>query len=685
MTSSGQTEKDLLALAGEYAAPNQDAWLAIVEDSLRGTPYEKLITKNYDSIALKPLYTRSGSAIEHSNIPGQLAFAGYRASLGKIQENWDVRCFSSHPDPKEANLQILEDLEKGATSVWLKLDSTGKKGTVIKSRKDLELLLNGVLLDLAPVILDPGGPSLPPAAYLMAVLEERGFDPKQFQGNFGADPLSTLATSGKVIVPMDTLLGRMADLAGYVASNYASAKALNISTTVYHSAGCSEAQELGIALATGVEYLRGMTQAGMSIDEACRQISFTLTCDTDISLSIGKLRAARQLWARVTEECAATLPGQMASLHAVTAPRMFSQRDPWINILRGTAACFGAAIGGADAITVLPFESALGLSTEIGRRIARNTQIILQEESGLSLVTDPAGGSWMIESLTNELAKTAWTIFQSIECEGGMAVALETGTVARIIAEKKTERFQNIAMRREQITGVSEFPNIVETRVDVDTPDLVAVVSAADDRASEAAGIVDTLPKHGDGVLMAALVDAAQKNVSATNIGLVLRGSPMEISPLPQHRLAENFEALRDSSDHWLETYGQRPRIFVANIGDIADFTARATFARNMFEAGGFEVILGSGGKKQADIVSEFEESGASVVIVCSTDALYEDIGLKFAQAFKDAGANPLYFAGRPFDAYQGEHKPLIDEFIFTGCNVLEVLKNTQSALGLSQ
>ena len=688
MDTSKPSDQDILDLAGDFPAADPDAWMALVEQSLGGKPYEKLTSTSYDGLAIKPLYTKAadgaadGAAV--AGLPGSAPYTRGSSALGTTLDGWDIRCLSSHPDPAEANRQILKDLDKGATSVWLKLDPTGRAGTVIKCRADMETLLAGVYLDLAPVILDPGGPSLPPAAYLMDVLEKNGVQPEFFTGNFGADPLSTLAAVGKVIVPMDTLLGRMADLTAYVSKTYANARALNISTSVYHSAGCSEAQELAIAMATAVEYLRHSTKAGLSVDEACRQTAVTLTCDTDVFLTIAKLRVARRLWARIAETCGAAKDNHTAPIHAVTAPRMMSRRDPWVNILRSTAACFAAGIGGADSITVLPFESAIGLPTDLGRRIARNTQIILQEESSLGRVVDPAGGSWMVESVTEDLAKMAWSLFQDIEASGGMASVLNDGSLRDQIAETEVKRARNIALRKDPITGVSEFPHIAETPIEIDHPDTEAIVAAADDRAARTSGEAGTLPGHADGALMAALVAAARGDASAAVIGAALRGDPMELTPLLQHRLAENFEALRDASDRWEEDHGQRPRLFLANIGSVSDFTARASFTKNLFEAGGMEVIPGAGGGVIADIANGFKDSEARAVAICSTDTIYADLALDLAKALKDGEADIVYLSGRANDNESELRDAGVDDFIYMGCNVLNVLKNTHERLGVS-
>ena len=668
------SDQDILPLASDFAEADRDAWMALVEKTLGGKPYDKLTSTTYDGIGIKPLYTAAdGFALPRKTVDQETA-----------ANHWDVRCLSSHPDPAEANRQILDDLEKGATSIWVKLDPTGRTGTVIKCRADMERLLNGVYLDLAPVVLDPGGPSLPPAAYLMHVLNATGVDGVSFQGNFGADPLSTLAAVGKVIVPMETLLGRMADLTVYVAETYPKAKALNVATTVYHSAGCSEAQELAIAMATAVEYLRHTTAAGLSVDDACAQTAFTLTCDTDVFLSMAKLRAARVLWARVAEACGAREDNRDTAIGAVTAPRMMSRRDPWVNMLRGTAACFGAAIGGADSVTVLPFENAIGLATDFGRRIARNTQIILQEESSLDRVADPADGSWMVDSVTNALSEKAWALFQDIERQGGMAKALADGSIAQSIAETELARARNIATRREPLTGVSEFPDVTEDPVEVDEPDIGTIVAAANEIAKQANGEAGDLPGHGGGTLMAALVTAAANDASAATIGAALKGTPTEITPLPQHRLGEDFEALCDASDAWADQYGQRPRIFLANMGRIADFTPRATFAKNLFEAGGIETIAGAGGDEAAEIANDFKASQASAAVLCSTDDIYGEKAAELAAALKDAGAAYVVLAGRPGETESALRKAGVDEFIYIGCNVLTVLQTTHAQLGVS-
>ena len=350
-----------LCLAGDFAPATQDQWLKLVDKVLAGAPFETLVSRTPDGIAVQPLYTQGD---------GTGSF-GPRV-LGRSAETWDIRQRHSHPDPATANAQILEDLEGGASSIVLKVDPSGATGTAIGSLADLDRALRDVHLDLAPVVLEAASP-LPAAIMMMELLEHRG-QAKTFAGNFGLD--------------------NPADIAGF-AKACPKARVLNV-----NAAGKTDAEDLSRAVATGLEYLQVLTAAGLDMDTACRQIGFTIAVDTDFFLGVCKIRAFRKMWARATH--------RRAFVTACTAPGMMtpadSRADPWTNVLRATSACFAAGIAGADAVTVLPFDE----RDPLARRIARNTQIILQEEAGIAQVIDPTGGAWMFERLTDELAAKAW-------------------------------------------------------------------------------------------------------------------------------------------------------------------------------------------------------------------------------------------------------------------------------------
>ena len=657
-----------LKLAAEFPAANDAQWMKLLEKVLAGAPFEKkLVSKTYDGLSIRPLYTRADWPSENdpSGMPGGAPFVRGSTLLGSAAAGWDIRQTQSHPDPTVANSEILQDLENGVTSIALKLCPEGKHGVAVNAYADLARTLDGVMLDLAPVVLE-GYPSLVFAAYLIKLLETRGHT-GAFAGNFGLDVLSVFAAKGRITSDPETARARVADLAHFVAHHFPTARTCNVSSLVYHAAGASEAQELACVVASAVEYLRTMTENGLGVAAALNQIAFTVTTDADMFLSVAKIRALRKMWARVAE--AAGAENRSAVITAVTAPRMMSRRDPWVNILRSTVACFSAGIAGADAVTVLPFDSALGVPGDLGRRIARNTQVVLQEESGLGRVIDPAGGAWMFETLTDELADRAWGLFQEIERNGGMMKALMSEFVSAKIAAVQAERAKNLAKRKDPLTGVSEFPNVHERPVSS------RPARAAKNAQPSAPPL--TLPAAGGGKLTQAFVDAAETTPVSSYVAALKGGTGASITPLPNLRLAQEFEKLRDAAD----ALGSRPKVFLANLGTVADFTARATFAKNFYEAGGFETVPGAGGTDPAALASEFKASGARFAVICSTDAVYAATAAPAAAALKNAGASTVHLAGRGGELEGALQSAGVEDFIFIGCDVLSVLNALHARL----
>lgn len=591
-----------LSLAADFPAATDAQWLRLVDKVLAGADFDKkLVARTYDGLAIKPLYTRADWRAEGdpSGFPGGAPFTRGGTALGNTVSGWDIRQAHGGDDLRAVNKSILEDLERGVTSIVLR---TGGLDTA----EAMDQALANVLLNIAPVCLESAGQTLPPAEQLMGIVTARGAA-KVFAGNFGLDDLGNGLTDIAALGPA----------AARVARDFPKARAFNVRGTVYHAAGAADAQELGCAVATALAYVRNMAAAGMDVDTACGQIAFTLAADADFFLSIAKFRALRKLWARVAEVCGAG--ERTAPVAACTASRMVSRRDPWVNVLRTTVACFAAGVGGADAVTVLPFAH-----TTLARRVARNTQIVLQEEASLAKVVDPAGGAWMFERLTDELAGLAWAFFQEIEGAGGMERALSSGLVADKIAAVQAERAKNIARRKDPITGVSEFPNIAE-------PD--------------ATPLRDSAPVSG-------------------------------LKPI---RLAGGFERLRDASDAFKARTGQRPRILLANLGAAADFTARVGFAKNLFEAGGIEAVAGAGGVNPDDMLRDFAHSGAAFAVICGADAAYAEHAAGVAKALKNAGAAMVYLAGRPGDQEAALRAAGVDEFVFMGSDVLAMLERAHA------
>jgi methylmalonyl-CoA mutase len=392
---------------------------------------------------------------------------------------------------------------------------------------------------------------------------------------------------------------------------------------VVHASGGSEAQELAFAISVAVEYLRALEASGAALDLARDAIYFRLAADSDQFLTIAKFRALRKLWARIEE--AASLDPKPVFLSAETAWRMMTRRDPNVNMLRATIAVAAAGFGGANAVTVLPHTAALGLPDGFARRLARNTQTILLEESNLYRVSDPAAGAGGIEALTSELCETAWKLFQEIERDGGIAAALLKGRFQKKVAETRTARLHNIAIRKDPLTGTSEFPHVNEG----------------------AEAVLDDRPAFAD------------------------LPFPVTSEPLPRLRLAEPFEALRDAADKMRE----RPKVFLSNLGKPADFTARATFARNLFEAGGIAAVTNDGFPSPDDAAKAFKSSGAKIACICSSDEIYAAQAEATAKALKAAGARSVWLAGRA-------EASGIDGLVYAGCDAVAALKEAQQTFG---
>ena len=693
-----------------FATPSHEQWVAEVEKALKGAPFDKrMLTKTHEGITLRPIYTRRDWPGEGdpSGFPGAMPFTrGARAS-GQRVDDWDVRSSYGEPDPLKCNDVILRDLSRGVNSVEVIFDAAAKAGldadsggaeelagvagVMLYSVDDLDRLLTGVYLDLAPIHLDAGAQFLPAAAMLASLWQRRQVGSGAAKGAFDADPLGALAATGRLPVAIDTALAHMADLARYTAAHYPAVTAVGVDTSLYHDAGATETQDLAASMATAVAYLKAMTTAGLDIDTACRQILFTYSIPCDQFLGICKLRAARRLWGRVAEACGASEPARGMKLHAVTALRMMTKCDPWVNILRNTVGCFAAAVGGADSITVRAFDSALGQTDDLGRRIARNTHIVLAEESNLAKVIDAGGGSWYVESRTDELAKVAWAEFQAIEKAGGMVAVLKDGSFAKKIADAYAQREGAIAKRRESVTGVSEFPNILETSVVHEAPDLVALGGAAAERLAAhrrerdaaAARAAQDIKAATAGGVVEATVAAASAGATIGQLAAALAGQPESIAPLPKHRFAERFEALRDASDAHLKKTGKRPEIFLANLGTVAQHTGRATFSKNFVEAAGIQTIGNAGFADAPSCADAFRKSGAKIAILCSSDPVYETLAVPTAQALKAAGCEFLFLAGAPGDKKDIYQSAGIDDFIFVGGDVLQTTRATLARLGV--
>jgi methylmalonyl-CoA mutase len=612
-----------LPLAAEFPTATREQWRKLVEGVLKGAPFEKrLVAKTYDGLAVEPLYPRNADA--------QPVFGRMPGAAWTIMQRVD------HPDPAAANALALHDLENGANG--LAVVFAGAPGAygfgVAASEEAIRRALDGVHLDAGIALdLDPGAQGELIAPLVAALVKRRGTAPAATDIRFGLDPIGAAASRGGSSMPWSRqALAFSAAISDLRAQGFRGPFAAP-DGRVIHNAGGSEAQELAYVLAVAVAYLRALEANGIALDTARGMIYFRLAADADQLLTIAKFRALRKLWARVEEACGIT-PAP-AFIAAETAWRMMTRRDPFVNMLRTTIAVVSAGLAGANAIEVLPFTMALGLPDSFARRIARNTQLVLLEESHLAKVADPAAGSGGIEDLTEKLCHAAWMLFQEVERRGGAWTALEQGLIQQKVADVRRAREAAVARRKDALTGTSDFPDLAERPVAV--LDVAPAVVASDE------------------------------------------ASPT-FEPLPSIRLAHPFEELRDASDLMLAQTGARPRIFLANLGRLSDFTARAGFAKNFFEAGGIEAVTNDGFASRDEMVTAFKGSGARLACLCASDAVYASEAVAAAHALAAAGAR-LTLAGRPGEQEQALRSAGIDAFIFAGCDMLAALRTTHGAI----
>ena len=596
--------------ATDQAAPFTDAftpatdeqWRKLVEAALKGAPFEKLISKTYDGFDIQPLYPRAAA------VP-----RAFRA-----KNEWSVVARVDLPDAAQANGFALTDLENGAD--WLHLAFAGSLGAYGFGLPDAAALapaLEGVYLDAGlRLVLDLPAEADGFVKALLDLIETRSYDAAQLDISVGLNPIGLAAAAGAA--------QNWAEAGPHLAANARLLASCGIKTglvaadgRVVHAAGGSPAQELAFAIASGVAALRALEAGGIDLDAARKMIDFRLAADADQFLTLAKFRALRRLWASIEAACG--LDPLPIRIHAETAWRMMTRRDPWVNLLRETVAVFSAGLGGADSICALPFTQAIGLPDSFARRLARNTQLVLLEESNLGKVSDPAAGSGAIESLTDSLVERAYALFQTIEKAGGLPASLDSGVFQAEVAKIAAERAKNVGRRKDPLTGTSEFPDVHEKPVSVLAPAPAAIAA-----------------------------------------------NPKAMAP---HRLSESFEALRDAA----EAAPSRPQVFLANLGPVAAFTARATFAKNFFEAGGVEAPGNEGFADPAALAQAFAASGAKLAVLCSSDAVYAEQGVAAAKALAQAGAH-LIVAGRPGELEGSWREAGVRDFIFAGSDVLAQL-----------
>jgi methylmalonyl-CoA mutase len=655
-----------LRIAEHFPRPLFEDWEDLARRSLGSRTLESLTRTTHEGLDIAPLY--AAEDLPPSRITIQTP----------PRETWQT-CFPVDlREPETAISQAIEGLSHGGTSLWAKVDrrkSTWGRLTVGAMTRLLEVAGG------APVYLDGRG-ATPALAALVAAAEGRlGSAAGGIQGAFDHDPIGTLAADGALPWSLETSFALMAGMVRWTEEHAPEVRAIAVSTLPHAKAGATAVDELALAIATSVEYLRRLEAAGIAPEVVCRRLRFILPVGRDFFMEIAKLRAVRWLWARVAEACGVAPDARAVPVHAITSPRCLTVRDPWVNILRGTVESFAAVVGGADALTVLPFDSAAGQSDKLGRRLAVNTQTNLREESGLDRVEDPAAGSYFVERLTHDLAAAAWDRFRHIEASEGMASYLLSGAVARELGEASFRKRHAVSTRRDLVTGVSSFPNLDED------PLLRKRVGRDDRRLPDDVETAVHRPPNADTLTFAAAVAAAAEGVSARELVEMFAGDgqPELITAAAAGREARPFEQLRAASDRHLRRVGTRPRAFLAVVGPPSEYRATAAYVADLLATGGITAIHGPPVDGPEDTVEAFASGGSRTVVIVAAPERAAEVVPLMAEALKEWGTRRILVAARPDENQSAWRTAGVDGYVYPGCDAVALLGDILEVEGVGR
>ncbi|NSL50408.1 methylmalonyl-CoA mutase family protein [Calidifontibacillus erzurumensis] len=698
----------------EFPFPDEKKWQEVAEKSLKGKPIESIYTDTYEGIRLKPLYIRSDvEGLSHINdLPGEGSFVRGTNYLNNTHKPWDIAQEITARSAKAFNEAVREDLNRGQTMVHLVVDEATKRGMdpdkaneelvgangiPVSTLEQLEEALANIDIAKYRLFMQTGISTMPLYASFVAYAKKQRINIQDVEAFIGLDPIGSIASFGKTQIGLKRLYHAMAQLAMYANQNTPNVKTIYVQGEVYHNAGASATEELAYVLATGVEYISEMLERGLDIDQIAKQMYFSFAVGSNVFMEIAKLRAARMLWSKIVKSFGGSKDAQKMYIHVRTSNQTKTIYDPYVNMLRATTEAFAGAVGGANSMHVSPFDEAIRPADTFSRRIARNTQIILQEESYLNQIVDPAGGSWYVESLTDAIAQKAWEIFQDIEKCGGMYEALKAGKVQAVISETAEKKKKNVETRKDRIVGTNMYPNLAEKPLEVREviedfkTDVINRIKNKKEQSNEGREkAIEAIRKAiaNEEQLIPLFIDAASAGATIGEMISLLSENckGAEITPLTAYRRSESFEKLRKAAEAYKEQKGEYPKVFFINLGSIPNHKARADFSEGFFAAGGFQAVRNDGYETAEEATKACEQSGIDTVVICGTDEQYEQFVPTIAKALKNSSKDRYIFvAGKLSSEVEKQFVSAgVDEFIHVKSNCYDVLARLQERKGLT-
>lgn len=675
-------KEDIFQYICDFPKPTYEEWKAAVEKSLKGAPFSKLLTRTYEEIVLEPMYQQRN--VDHleflSALPGQFPFV-----RGKSR-SWLVAQEMSHPVPEKLNEWLLEDLQKGVNALNLVLHDDMKQGytnetnqgigAVITSLKDLETIFTNVPVNNFPFVVQTGA-NASMLGLIVAYFQKHNLPLTDLTGAIGMDPLSILVSKGLLPSSIDSYLDQMTEIIKWKRDKNIDLKTIFIDSRPYHNGGASAVQELAFMIGTGVYYIRELQNRGLSIDEIAQSICFSLSIGSNLFMELAKIRGARMLWANVIDAFGGDAESQTLVIHARTSQWTKTIYDPYVNMLRGTVEAFTAALGSVNSLHVSPFDEAFAVPNTFSRRIARNTQFIIQEEAHISKTMDPAGGSWYVEHLTDEITNKSWELFQQVEALGGMFEALKQGLPQTLVKDVSNKKKTDVERRKLVFVGATMYPNSQDV---FPSSDFESLKTTAKEILEVAKRKQESSSKLSIVNLMDDVIKAWTEGASNGKIMKALtNGASISIEKIDTYRATEAFELLRYVSEQ-RKAANKSIDVFLTNIGSLPSHKQRSDFITSFFETGGFEVIKNNGFEDIEEAIKQTIATKATTAVLCGKNEDYLTHAHHIVTAvIKERPEMKLFVAGKQDEFLE---KQLLESgltgFIHIGTNCYQLLKDLQ-------
>jgi methylmalonyl-CoA mutase len=627
--SKTEKEHEQILLFDDFPSVSKESWKKETE---KRVSYKDLIWHTEDGIEVEPFYTEEEARdffLGETPLPGEFPFV---RGTGKKDNSWLLTEEIRLTTPKETRASALAAIEGGADSLTLIPQAGMKRKAFETLLKDIDPLRTGINFALRE---DPEKA----CALFISSCAKKGIDTRELRGAVFFDPLSHLLGHRSPATPLDEDVDKIAKAIGYLSGTAPGYAAFSVKSSTFKGSGATITQELAFTIAAAVEYLVMLRQKGVDADSACRHLVFSFSTGSSYFAEIAKLRAARALWANVAQQFSpASAESTKMRIHCRTTAFNKTIYDPHTNILRTALEAMASVIGGADSLTVEPFDAHYREPDGFSRRVARNVQLLSRNESHLDAVTDPGGGSYHIEKLTQSISQKSLELFQEIEKKGGYLECIKSGFIQNAVEDSREKVLSDISRRKKTLVGTNEFPNVLEKM---------------------AGDIRKTVP-------------AEEKS----------NGSAPTVAPLAESRAAQAFEKIRLLSEQYAKRTGEALKVFLLHLSDSPQTVARSVFSMNFFGCGGFTIIDGAENPGIDEGVAAALRENPLAVVICGSDKDYEQFAEEAARELKDKGAEiKVVVPGGGQAEREGLAETGVDDFINADSDVRDMLERYQQLL----